>query len=147
METVVLDEQNTVEEVKPATYVLPYLGVVVSDTTDFDRALQSGIDNGVLGCSTLSVQWSKAQYHLDMAQRQYSKCVNKVARLNGVRTPSQKIGDKKRSLRSTATAFYESLSTPLLRKQCQLFNIDYDTFEDQESIIAALVEKHIEMSL
>lgn len=138
---VLVDEVDLTKHV----VVLPKVTLTITDSEDFNTVLSKG--QGVFGYRSLQSHWEKLQYHVKLAQRFYSSCENKVARLNGDRTPLQRTGDKKRSLRSTAQQFYESLSTPMLRKQCALFNIDYENYEDQETIIAALVEKHIEMSL
>ena len=126
---------------------LPDLTLTLSPSEDFDAALSAGQAQKAFGYISLVDHWGKVQRHINLAETFYKSCQNKVARLNGDRTVSQRVGDKKRSLRSTAQFFYESLSTSMLRKQCTLFDVDYDTYEDQESIIAALVEKHIEMSL
>ena len=138
-------EPKPVEEVKAAVIALPKVTLTISDLEDFNTVLSKG--QGIFGYKSLLVHWQKLKHHVDLAQHFYSSCKNKVARLNGDRTPLQRTGDKRRSLRNTAQQFYESLSTPMLRKQCGLFSVDYDSYEDQESIIAAIVEKHIEMSL
>src|SRR3990167_5250614 len=139
----VIDEVQLTENVQPV--ILPKLTLTLDDATVFNAALTAGGEG--LGYKGLNLHWSKMHYHCTLAQAFYRSCQNKVARLNGTRTPAQRASGKRRTLRITAEQFYNSLSTPMLRKQCALFTIDYDAYEDQESIIAALVEKHIEMSV
>ena len=64
--------------------------------------------------------------------------------INGVRSRDQKKGDGKRSLRSKAETFYNTLSTPILRMQCVTFELDYDGFETVEAVVEALVRKTVE---
>lgn len=85
-------------------------------------------------------------YHMRHVSTQWKALLKSANVVNGIRTPSQKTGDKSRSLKRTAKKFYESLNTAGLKMQCSLFNIDYDSYDDQESIITALVEKHVEMA-
>ena len=65
--------------------------------------------------------------------------------LHGVRTITLGRTRGKTSNTTLARRFYERLSTSGLKKQCVAFDIDYNSFEDQEDIIKALVTKHVEL--
>lgn len=99
------------------------------------------------GVALLKTLVSKCRRNIMIADSQYDHIKRSVARLNGERTPLEHVGDKSRSLRSTAKRFYESLNTQGLRMQCQLFGVTYDTFDTQEEIITALVDKHVAMNV
>lgn len=99
------------------------------------------------GVALLKSLVTKCRRNIMIADSQYDHIKRSVARLNGVRTPLEHVGDKSRSLRNTAKRFYESLNTQSLRMQCQLFGVTYDTFDTQEEIITALVDKHVAMNV
>jgi hypothetical protein len=83
-----------------------------------------------------------AAKHLERAQRNLDT-------VNGVRTSSQRTGYKSRSLHGTAKRFYTMVADTddagytAIRQHCKIFNIDFDSYADIDSVIAALVSKHI----
>ena len=85
--------------------------------------------------------------HARLTDKNWNSIIAGVSLLNGVRTPGQKKGYQKKSARSTAEMFYNSLSTPSLRMQCQLFGLNYDSFDSVEEAVEALVGKHVEMNV
>lgn len=97
----------------------------------------------VRGVKMLQVRSATVLKHLALVERDIKQAQKAVNYINGVRTTTQSKGDSKRSLRYRATQFYNSLSTTQLRQHCAMYNIDYDSFEDMDSIIAALVEANL----
>jgi hypothetical protein len=83
-----------------------------------------------------------AAKHLERAQRNLNT-------VNGVRTPLQHTGYKVRSLHGTAKKFYtmvadtDDASYTAIRQHCKVFNIDFDSYADIDSVIAALVNQHV----
>jgi hypothetical protein len=99
----------------------------------------------IFGVKKLINSVEKATTHADLAERFKEQAYKTASRINGIRSYAQKKGDKVRSLRHTAQRFYEALSTQGLRQHCALFGIDYDSYDNQEDIIAAVIQKHIDM--
>lgn len=97
------------------------------------------------GVTTLAKWLDKYLMHQAMSDKLWAKTVATASFVNGVRLPSQKVGDKKRSLRNDAQDFYEAMTTPMLRMHCKLFSIDYDAYECMEEVIGVLVQKHVDM--
>lgn len=140
-----MSENSTVME--PAqedtfTVILPE----TDDAVTVDRFLISLINHtDVRGVPTLSKNYSKMLYHQRLVDNFKAIVESNACYINGVRNKNQKKGDSKRSLRSTAKAFYNSLNTPALRMQCQLFQVDFDSYDSIEAVVDMLVTKHIEM--
>lgn len=132
-------DSTTIVE-KKFTVVLP------TDLTDehFVYELRSNTDK--YGVKTLLEALTKYQRSAKLTQRYADKIKNTAAHINGVRTRTQKQGDVHRSARATATKFYESLNTQTLRNHAAMVGMDYDSYDDIESIITTLVEKHLELS-
>lgn len=88
---------------------------------------------------TLSAYAAK---HLERAQRNLNT-------VSGIRTPLQKTGYKSRSLRGTANRFYTMVADTddsnytAIRQHCTIFGIDFNSYPDIDSVIAALVNKHV----
>lgn len=99
----------------------------------------------IFGVKKLIYSIGQYREHLRLMRSHLSQVHKSLAVVNGIRTSVQRKADKDRSLQATARRFYESLTTNGLRMQCQLFQVDYDSYESQEDIIAALVEKHMAM--
>ena len=97
------------------------------------------------GVKTLISWLTKYVRNARLADENWEEIVSTTNYVNGIRTPGQQRGDKKRSLRSDAYDFYEGLSTPALRLHCKLFEIDYDAYESMQEIIEVLVQKHVDM--
>lgn len=87
----------------------------------------------------------KCKRNLDIAHTQLMHITQSVARLNGDTVTLARL-TMPRNLRTTARRFYDSLNTASLRMQCQLFDVDYDSYITQEEIIDVLVEKHVELN-
>lgn len=84
--------------------------------------------------------------HQRLKDQHYQTALKAVQVVNGIRTPSQRQADRSKGLEATARKFYTSLNETGLRLQCQLFQVDYDSFHgDTHGIIEALVAKHMEM--
>jgi hypothetical protein len=128
------------------TIALPDLDSAESIDT-FNTELKKGEALKVYGIRSLASHWKSYNYHIESAEGHWADmCVN-VASVNGERSARQKYGDKKISARKIAQGFYESLNTPMLRSHCQVLGVAYDSFDTQEEIIAAMVDRHIELSL
>ena len=134
--------EDTVTELQSFTIALPETDDAAT-AEDFLRSLSDHTD--VRGVVTLSKNYSKMRYHQGLADQFRQKVDLTVCYINGVRSNKQKRGDSRRSLRATATAFYNSLNTPALRMQCQLFQVDFDSYDSIDSVIDVLTAKHIEM--
>ena len=128
---------------------LPSFTVTLPETNDaaiaedFLRSLSDHTD--VRGVVTLSKNYSRMCYHQNLTDQFRRRAQLTVGYINGVRNKTQKKGDNKRSLRATATAFYNSLNTSALRMQCQLFQLDFDSYGSIEDVVDMLVTKHIEV--
>lgn len=94
------------------------------------------------GIAALQKRVERYKYHLGLCDQFWSKAEGSVEYLSGVRGPKVKI---EKSNGKIAKDFYDSLNTPSLRLQCNLFGIDFDSYEDVESIVGALVDKHVSM--
>ena len=123
--------------------------VVLPDFTDSDQVAQFCIvaseHQGTFGLKGLSNLLRLYLKHVHVGESQLTRIKDMVSRFNGERTPAQHRGMKVRSLRQTALAFFESLSTAGLRQQSKLYNVDYDQYDSQEEVIAQLVVKYLEM--
>ena len=97
---------------------------------------------GVKGLQKLVPLYMK---HQSIGHSQLDRIKAKVARINGERSQLQRQGDNTKSLRRTATRFFESLSTSGLRQQSRLYQVDYDAYDSQEDIIQTLTERYLEM--
>jgi hypothetical protein len=147
-----VDEQGDVHVDTPVTSEQEKFTITLPDESDahgsdgvqFLAMLEA--NKNKRGIKSLMKHYHFHGYHLDQADNHWRAVLKSASVVNGVRTPLQKTGDKGRSLKKTATRFYESLNTAALRMQCTLFNIDYDAYEAQEDIIDALVSKHLEMA-
>lgn len=108
----------------------------------FSKALKEYTDKR--GVKTL-IKWHENwNMHMRLANAAYEHMQASAAYVNGHRLGHVR-GMRKHSLKVTAQKFYESLPTAALRSQCSLFDLDYNSYESQEDIIAALVAKHLEM--
>jgi hypothetical protein len=121
------------------TVTLPSLDDVLEVNT---LIIYLGDNTDKRGVKKLLGQLIKRRMHQELVASYTEDAVKTTHFINHGRAKST----TKSGLKRTATKFYESLNTPGLRSQCTLFNVDYDSYEDQESIIAALVEKHVEMA-
>lgn len=116
-----------------------------SSCVAFMDVLRSNQDkHGVL---TITKNFTKLLRHQELCDEFWNGVKKGVDVINGIRTPRQYIGSKKRSLRETAHAFYESLPTSALRMQCDLMQVDFDSYDTIESVIEALVQKHVALSV
>jgi len=97
------------------------------------------------GVLMLQVRLKRYIRSSQLAEKQWHLVTKSMLYVNGVRTGGQRRGDKKRSLRSDATAFYGALSTVALRTHCTLFGVEYESFESIDEIIEVLVQKHLDM--
>jgi len=104
-------------------------------------------NSSVHGVKRLLTRVQKYQMHVELANAFMSGIHSTASYINGVRSKDQKKGDSKRSLRNKALAFYNTLSTPILRMQCTAFYLDYDSFETVEDVVAALVNRTVEEAL
>ena len=91
------------------------------------------------GVKRLLSQLQKHRKHVNLVTAFAKRAQKTAGYINGIRVRS----DGNNNLKKTAQRFYESLNTPGLRMQCDLFHVDYESYDDQESIIAVLVEKHL----
>ena len=134
--------EDVITELPSFTVTLPETNDTAT-AEDFLRSLSNHTD--VRGVVTLSKNYSKMRYHQNLTDQFSQKVQLTVGYINGVRSKTQKKGDNKRSLRATATAFYNSLNTSALRMQCQLLQVDFDSHDSIEGVVDALITKHIEM--
>lgn len=104
------------------------------DLNTFVTQLEANTDK--FGVKKLLTNISKYQKHITIAEKFAQQAQHTAGYINGTRTkkPANKA-------LKTAQRFYESLNTAGLRAQCVVMAIDYDSFDDQEGIIDALVEK------
>lgn len=98
------------------------------------------------GVKSLITHFQYYKYHLDLANTHWQAARKSVDVANGRRTPLQRVGDKGRSLRATAQRFYDSLTPTGLQMQCTLFQLDPTHYSDPAAVVAALVDKHMEMA-
>jgi len=123
------------------TVTLPEPDASTDDIEAFMNTLTLNTD--VHGTKTLHTRLSKYLVHRRLTDSFWAGVRKAADVVNGHRTPSQKKADTLRSKTMTTTRFYESLSTPALRRHAAMYGVDYDSYEDQNDIIAVVVEKHI----
>lgn len=126
------------------TVTLPSQDDIVG-VENFLASLQTARDK--YGVKSLAKWTDKYLDHVKLSETMWDRVVKSTHTVNGVRTSTQLKGDKKKGLHRTATTFYSSLSTPLLRAQCAVFNLDYNSYESVEDVVAALVEKSVEVTV
>lgn len=100
----------------------------------------------IRGTKTLSMYLDKYLRTIGIANDHLHKVKTAVNTVNGVSSPRNRVFDERQKLKSATRRFYNTLPTPMLRKQCELFNVDYDSFESVEDIVQALVDKNVEMA-
>jgi hypothetical protein len=120
---------------------------------DWDNAVAVGtflhdieiLPNDLRGVKTLRRYVGKYLDAVHLAERHMIQIKTSVNTINGV--PGERTGkpDEKRKFKRASQRYFSTLNTPGLRKQCELFGIDYDSYEDQETIIAELVKRNVEM--
>lgn len=117
------------------------------DDTDhiaaFDARLQEGVTDKVYGIMNLRKEWNNFKYHKGLCDQNWAWMQESVARINGLRTQTQKVGDSKRSARAVAKQYFTSLSVKMLQAQCGLFGLSYDTYPDKDAVIEALTDHHV----
>lgn len=118
-----------------------------AENTEELQTLLHSLDNhqSVRGVKMFALRLERYLLHVDLAEQWWERVQTGADFINGVRTNAQKRGTKKKSARATAQAFYESLSTPALRLQCKVFDLNYDSFESVDDVVTALVDKHVEL--
>lgn len=114
------------------------------DWLRFEAEIGAAISAGTYGAKTLNNVWEAYKHRAGLLSDAVDRITVTVARINGLRTGEQQAGDKRRSLRQAAEKFYASLSTGMLRAQCNILGVDYDSYESQEDIIDVLVTKHLQ---
>lgn len=137
-----MSEETAIVEEK-FTVTLPNFNLD-EEVAQFTIMLQQHSD--IHGVKRLLTRISKYQMHVELCKTYMSGIKSTANYINGVRSRDQKKGDGKRSLRSKAEAFYNTLSTPILRMQCTAFGLDYDSFETVEEAVMALVDKTVEQA-
>lgn len=113
------------------------------EDTEFLAELEQHSD--VRGVLTLSRNYNKMLYHQRLADSFKERVERTAGLINGTRSKSQRKGDKKRSLRVVATGFYDSLSTPALRVHCETAGIDFDAYDDIDTVVKELVDRYLQM--
>lgn len=115
---------------------IPPLPETVDNWDEYSDSLPS-----LRGVPTLKRVMKNYVYHQRLMLRSFTQAQAVHARINGFRTPREKKGDQKKSVVFAARRFFGALSTSALRQQCDLNGISYDSYESQEEIIEALVNK------
>ena len=109
------------------------------DTESIQALANCFADSGRFGSRMLSKNAHRYVRTLKVAEKQYSAIERNVGTLNGVKLRST---DPQKAQHAVAKRFYLSLSTAGLRAQCKLLGVEYDSYNTQEEIVAALVQKH-----
>lgn len=135
------DEGKVAEE--KFTVTLPDFGVD-DNVEQFTAMLQGYTD--VFGVKRLLSRIAKYRMHAVLCDTYMNGIRSTANYINGIRSRDQKKGDSRRSLRNKANAFYNTLSTPVLRMQCTTFGLNYDSFETVEEVVTALVDKTVEQA-
>jgi hypothetical protein len=97
----------------------------------------------IRGVQTFRQRISKYLYHFGLCDGFYDSMITSVAYLAGERRPVAKKNSKVKSLHNTVEQFYNTLTTPMLRSQCELFNLDFNSYEDIDNVVAALVDVNV----
>ena len=101
----------------------------------------ANIGKGQYGATMFIKNVRKYLRNIVITEKQWRDVQRSWNTLHGVKTVT---GSRKKTGNVTlATRFYERLSTAGLKQQCLAFSLDYSSFETQESIIQALVTKHV----
>lgn len=117
----------------------------VATVDSFIASLQD--KQAVHGVKSLLKWTHKYLDHVRLAESMWHRATVSANNINGIRGTSQLKGDKKRSLRHTAEVFYGSLSTPVLRAQCTVFGLDFDSYNSIEDVVTALVDKSVKVTV
>lgn len=112
---------------------------------DFIRQVEQLANSGKRGARTLHYSLTQFVKIRHYAEKHLERAIKNLNSVNGVRTVSQKGGDKARSLRNTAEKFYNMQTTAGLRQHCKLFGIDFDSYDNIDDVVAALVNQHLAM--
>ena len=92
----------------------------------------------VRGLKTLQGRIKRYLTHKDIADRNWQDVQVSVCTVNGERI------SKPVNPEDNARVFLNNLSTNLLRKQCHVYGVDYDSFENIDDIIEELVSAMFE---
>jgi hypothetical protein len=137
--------------------------IVRSDTTpgvhidlpDFDDAEATGNFLGELnrlgnirGAKTLKKYVTKYLDAARLAERHMHQVKTSVNTINGVpsaRTGVPGVSNELRKFKRASHTYFSGLNTPELRRQCEVFGLDYDGYDTMDEAIAALVDTNVAM--
>ena len=112
---------------------------------EFQSMIASKAEDHVRGYMRLYAHWGFYQKHCERVTQYWDKLHVTVDYINGVHRgrPLSIYKSQQRKQRKLAQKFFETLSTPLLRQQAELYDIDYDAYDTVDAIIAALIDHHV----
>jgi hypothetical protein len=145
-------EEDSEDEGEPAeakiemAFKCPVFNKDIQEVQDFKTFLDNPDLTEVRGVKKLRNTLKNYLYHLVPLPEVYASMQKTLAYCNGERTTVQYDGDKTRSLRRVSLNFYNKLNTEGLRMQCNLFKLDYNSYESIDDVVNALVNKTMEFS-
>lgn len=80
-----------------------------------------------------------AERHL----RQVNTSLNTVNGVGSPRTGTPSMSNELRKFKRASRTYFGGLNTPELRRQCEVFGLDYDGYETMDEAIAALVDANV----
>jgi len=114
----------------------------------FLARLEQAVNAGQFGSARLAKNWHRYNNHMRLGDEALNAVHKGIAYMNGIRV-SGGIGgaDSKRKLQRAAEKFYAGLNEGMLLMQCNVFGLEYSSYADRDAVVAALVDKHMEVSI
>lgn len=98
------------------------------------------------GVKTLKKYAHKYLDAIHIAARHMQQVITSLNTVNGVaspRTGTPGLSNELRKFKRASKTYFGGLSTPDLRKQCELFGLDYDSYDTMDEAIGALVDANV----
>jgi menaquinone-dependent protoporphyrinogen IX oxidase len=130
-----MGENGTVEQSQRLHITLPDVGNS-EQLENFYNTLEAASD--VRGVKTLNKHFKLYLRSRELAERHYDRAKKAANVIAGIKTPRQR---KYAGVNTLAYRFLDALDTKQLRVQCQVFGLDYDSFESIEEMFDALIAK------
>jgi hypothetical protein len=98
------------------------------------------------GIKTLRKYANKYLDSTRIAERHLHQVIVSLNTVNGVaspRTGTPGISNELRKFKRASHTYFSGLNTPELRRQCEVFDLDYDSYDTMDEAIAALVDANV----
>jgi len=113
------------------------------DLPDWDDTEATGTFLGKLD-SLDGMRGVKTLDAIHLAERHMKQVKISVNTVNGITVPRPVgVSNELRKFKRASKTYFGGLSTPDLRKQCEVFGLDYDSYDTMDEAIAALVDANV----